>query len=337
VAGISPMEEELPTSMRALHDAEGRAQGWLVWLALWTVYIVWGSTYLAIRITVETLPPLLTAGLRFVVAGAIMSIVLSARKGWSVMRIGWRQIASCALIGSGLLLGGNGLVVLAERDVASSLAALVIASVPLWVVLLRTATGDRVSMGTLGGVALGFAGVALLVMPGADDGGGATFGVILLICASALWATASFFSPRVSLPSDPFVSTAWQMFIGGIACAITGLAMGEATGIDVGTFSTSSIMALVYLVIFGSLLAFTAYVWLLQNAPISKVATYAYVNPVIALFLGWIILSESITTTTLVGAAIIVASVAFIVSRESTAKARKRDFEPRAELATAEQ
>lgn len=314
-------------------EARRSSQTWLVWLALWTVYIVWGSTYLAIRVTIETMPPLLTAGVRFVLAGSIMYGILAFRRGRASMRITGREAASSALIGGGLLLGGNGLVVLAERDVSSSLAALVIASVPLWVVLLRAITGDRASRGTLLGVAIGFFGVALLVLPG-GSGDGQLFGVMLLIAASALWATSSFLSPRVSLPKDSFTSTAYQMLFGGLWCALGGFAMGEAGGIDVEGFSTASVLALVYLVGAGSLLAFTAYVWLLQNAPISKVATYAYVNPVIALVLGWLILSESISATMLVGATIIVASVAFIVTRESGFKrAAPRSPERIAELA----
>jgi drug/metabolite transporter (DMT)-like permease len=317
-------------------EARRSSQTWLVWLALWTVYIVWGSTYLAIRVTVETLPPLLTAGVRFLVAGGLMYAWLAIRRGRASMRITGREAASCALIGGGLLLGGNGLVVLAERDVSSSLAALVIASVPLWVVLLRAVTGDRASRGTLLGVALGFFGVALLVLPG-GSGDGQLFGVFLLIAAAALWATSSFMSSRVSLPTDPFTSTAFQMLFGGLWCAAGGFAMGEAGNIDVEGFSGASLFALAYLIVAGSLLAFTAYVWLLQNAPISKVATYAYVNPVIALVLGWLILSETISATMLVGAAIIVASVAFIVTRESGSRraARKPERAPEriAELA----
>jgi len=176
-------------------------------------------------------------------------------------------------------------------------------------------------------VAIGFFGVALLVLP-EGSGDGRLFGVLLLVLAAALWATSSFMSRRVSLPSDPFTSTAFQMLFGGLWCIAGGLAMGEAGNIDVEGFSFASIAAFVYLVVAGSLLAFTAYVWLLQNAPISKVATYAYVNPVIALVLGWLILSEEISGTMLAGAAIIVASVAFIVSRESGSSAAAKRREP---------
>jgi drug/metabolite transporter (DMT)-like permease len=235
------------------------------------------------------------------------------------MRVSGQQLLSCALIGAALLLGGNGLVVLAERDVASSLAALIIASVPLWVVLFRWATGDRVSLGTLISVVVGFAGVAILVLPeGSSER--SFFGLVLLIFAAVCWATGSFLSTRLTLPSDPLTSTTIQMLCGGAWLALGGVVMGELGEIDVDGFSGASIAAFVYLIVFGSLFAFTAYVWLLQNAPISKVATYAYVNPVIALLLGWVILSEDISATTLVGATVIVASVAFIVKREATTR-----------------
>jgi drug/metabolite transporter (DMT)-like permease len=289
----------------------------MVWAALWVIYIVWGSTYLAIRVTVETLPPFLSAGSRFLVAGVIVFAFLAVRKGLAAIRLTGREIAASALVGAALLFGGNGLVSLAEQEVSSSLAALIIASVPLWVVLLRSLTGEKVSRGTLVGVAIGFAGVAMLVLPGTGADGAGLAGVLTLVVASASWASGSFFSSRLPLPRNPFVSTAAQMVLGGLVLLVAGTLSGELSGLDVSEFSGASIGAFAYLVTVGSLFAFTAYVWLLQNAPISKVATYAYVNPVIAIFLGWLILSESITTNILIGAAVIVSSVAFIVSKES--------------------
>jgi drug/metabolite transporter (DMT)-like permease len=307
----------------------------MVWAALWTIYIVWGSTYLAIRVTVETLPPLFTGGARFVVAGAVVLAVVATRRGWSALRATPGELAGAGLVGSALVLGGNGLVMLAERDIPSSLAALLIASVPLWVVLLRAVTADRVSRGTFLGVVVGFAGVALLVLPGGRPGGASLGGVMLAIGASASWATGSFLSTRVALPRDPFLSTGMQMLLGGVAATISGVASGELAGTDASEFSVASLVAFAYLVVVGSLIAFTAYVWLLQNAPISKVSTYAYVNPVIAIILGWVILSEQLTGTMLVGAAIIVASVAFIVRKES-APARDEALEPAPAFAAAE-
>lgn len=292
------------------------APSWLVWTALWIVYIVWGSTYLAIRITIQTLPPLLTAGLRFLVAGIIVLTWLRLRRREN-LGITLSQVRSSTIVGVALLLGGNGMVALAERSVPSALAALIIASVPLWVVLLRYLTGQRVPGATLAGVAVGFAGVSILVVPGERPAGATLGAMLLLIMASASWATGSFVSSRLPLPPDPFVSTGLQMVCGGLALLLAGSLAGEARSVDVGSFSAASIWAFAYLIVAGSLLAFTAYVWLLQNAPISKVATYAYVNPVIAIFLGWLILDEAITPLILAGAAVIVASVAVIVRLES--------------------
>ncbi len=294
------------------------APSWMVWAALWTVYIVWGSTYLAIRVSVETLPPFLAAGARFLLAGIVMYAFLRVRKGKDAMKISMSQLRSAAIVGSLLLLGGNGLVMTAEQDVPSGLASLIIASTPLWVVLYRYLARDNVSRGTLVGVAVGFAGVAVLVLPGEQPEGVSLGGILLLLIAAASWGNGSFLSSRIDMPQDPAVSTVFQMLLGGSALVVVGTALGETSGLDAGAFSTRSLIALAYLVVMGSLVAFTAYVWVLQHAPVSKVATYAYVNPVIAIFLGWAVLAEEITPAIFVGASIIVASVAFIVRKESS-------------------
>lgn len=280
--------------------------------ALATVYVVWGSTYLAIRVMVETMPPLLSAGVRFAVAGAIFLAVLRSRE-----RPSRPELLGAALIGTLLCFGGNGLVTVAERDVPSALAALIIGSVPLWVVVLRSLHGDRPALGTVAGVLVGFGGLAVLLAPG-DRPGDAPLGwSLLIVVASLSWAAGSFYSRRVPLPGEALVSTGWQMLLGGAGMVLVGTLVGEWGEVRPERFSADSVLAFAYLIVFGSLLAFTAYVWLLRNAPISAVATYAYVNPVIAIFLGWAILSEEITATMLVGAAAIVASVAAVVRRES--------------------
>jgi drug/metabolite transporter (DMT)-like permease len=304
--------------MRLPDAREETAPSWLVWAALWTVYIVWGSTYLAIRVTVETMPPLLAASARFFVAGGLLASFLLIKKGRGALRISRAEVGGAALVGTLLLLGGNGIVMVAEQDVPSGLASLLIASTPLWVVLLRFIAKERISTGTLLGVATGFVGVALLVMPGDKPEGAPILGMLFIVLAAFLWGTGSFLSKRVPLPKDPFVSTAMQMLLGGVSLAIAGLVLGEGSRIHFEEFSTRSIVALSYLVVFGSLVAFTAYVWVLQHAPISKVATYAFVNPVIAIFLGWLLLNEEVTPWILAGAGVIVASVAFIVRKEST-------------------
>jgi drug/metabolite transporter (DMT)-like permease len=290
-------------------------QGARVWSALAAVYVVWGSTYLAIRVMVRDIPPLLGAGARFAVAGAVMLAVLAAR-GHAV-RIPRPALLATALVGVLLAAGGNGLVTVAERNVPSGLAALLVASVPLWVVLMRIVLArDRVPTATLAGVAVGFGGLAVLLLPGSRPADATTAGVVLVLVAAASWALGSFLSPRLKLPADPLVSTAWQMVFGGVVLTVAGVAAGEPA--DVHAASADSILALAYLVVAGSWIAFTAYAWLLQNAPISQVATYAYVNPLVAVVLGWAILGEDLGAGTLLGAALVVASVAAIVSRESS-------------------
>jgi drug/metabolite transporter (DMT)-like permease len=290
---------------------------WLVWANLAIVYVVWGSTYLAIRVAVQTMPPLLSAGIRFFFAGAIVYVVLALRRGRSNVRLSRREVAAGFAMGAALVLGGNGLVMIAEQTVPSGHAALIIGSTPLWVIVLRLLAGERVARGTLLGVALGFAGVGLLVVPGASDGQAALLGLVLLVVASASWALGSYVSRRLPLPADPFLSTAVQMLAGGVLVFGAGIVAGEAARFDPAAFSRDSVLALAYLLVFGSLVAFTAYTWLLQNAPISLVSTYAYVNPVVAVFLGWLILSEQITATMVAGAALIVATVALVIWKES--------------------
>ncbi len=273
----------------------------MLWAALATIYIVWGSTYLAIRVMVETVPPLLGAGARFAVAGAIFLAILRLRKGADGIRITRAQLLGAFVIGNLLCFGGNGLVTVAEQDVPSGLAALIIGSVPLWVVLMRLREGDRPGRGTLAGVIVGFIGLAVLVLPGDRPDGAPLWGVLLIVLAAVLWASGSFYSKRMTLPGDPLVSTAWQMLLAGGTMILAGLVAGEASEVHPSEFSTDSLLALAYLITFGSMLAYTAYTWLLGNAPISTVTTYAYVNPVIALALGAAILSEEITATVLAG------------------------------------
>ncbi len=293
--------------------ASPAAPAWKVWSALWIVYLVWGSTYLAIRVMVETVPPLLGSGVRFTVAGAVMVAVLSVRRSVKLTRA---QLLSALLVGL-LLPGANAVVTVAEQEVPSSVAALLIASVPLWVILMRRGSGERVSRAAIGAVLVGFAGVALLIRPGEQSGEATVLGLAAVVVAAAMWASGSFASPRLELPRDPLVSTGWQMLLGGLAIVAVGLALGEAPEVDPDAFSTRSVLALGYLIVFGSWVAYTAYAWLLQNAPISKVSTYAYVNPVVAIVLGFLILDEVVTPITVIGAAIIIVAVALVVRIET--------------------
>jgi len=309
-------------SPRAPAGGRSDAPGWKVWTALWIVYIVWGSTYLAIRIVVETIPPLLGAGARFGIAGLALIAFLAVQRGFTAVKPTRAQLGGAALVGL-LLPGANAVVSVAEQEVPSSIAALLIASVPLWVILLRAVSGDRVSLRGAGSVLVGFAGVALLVRPGEQSGDATVLGLLAVVGAALMWASGSFASPKLSLPKDPLTSVGWQMLLGGIAITVVGLAIGEGGDVHVDAFSTRSLLALGYLVVFGSWVAYTAYAWLLQNAPISKVSTYAYVNPVVAIFLGWLVLDEVVSSTTILGASIIVVSVALVVRTETPRRAQR--------------
>lgn len=294
-----------------------------MWLALGTVYVVWGSTYLAIRVVVETLPPFLSAGVRFIVASAVLAAWLVARDGIGRLRVSWTQLRSAGIVGVSLLLFGNGFVQVAERDVPSGLAALLIGSVPLWVVVYRRIAGEPIGVSTLAGVLLGFAGVGFLALPRGISGEIAPIGLAFILVASACWAWGTFVSKRLELPRDPLVSTTLQQLLGGIGLVAAALLTGEVFQLDPAAWSERSLVALGYLVVFGSLVAFSAYTWLLVHVPVSKVATYAYVNPVVAVVLGALVLAEPVTATILVGAAMVITAVAFIVRQQGPAPAEQ--------------
>ncbi len=301
--------------MRQARPDQG-APNWQIWGALLVVYIVWGSTYLAIRVVVETMPPLLSAAARHLIAGLILFAFIYWRRGAGMLRLSRREWVSAGFVGVALLLGGNGLVMLGERDVPSGLAALIIAEVPLFVVMLRLLFGERVGLGTIVGVTLGLAGMLVLIVPRGVDGSVQLAGMLMLVAASASWSIGSYFSKRVELPGDPLVSTGAQMLTGGIALGVVGVLLGEIGLVQPERFSAGSLISFVYLITFGSVLAYTAYTWLLVHAPVSKVATYALVNPVVAAFLG-ALYGESIDVTMLIGAAMIVVSVALVILTES--------------------
>ena len=298
-----------------------------------SVYVIWGSTYLAIAIAVQTLPPLFSAGLRFLVAGLVLLAFVAVRRGLRVERA---QLVGASIVGLLLLVGGNGFVVLAERTVPSGLTALIIASVPLWIVIFRRIAGDRIHLSTFIGVAVGFAGVAFLVIGRGASGTVDPIGLGLLLVATVSWALGTFLSPRVRMPRNGLLSTGIQQLAGGVVLVALGASAGEVTHLEPATWSTSSLLAMAYLVVFGSLVAFTAYSWLLQNAPVSLVATYAYVNPVIAVLLGALVLAEPITPSIVLGAAIIVAAVAFIVTREGGRQRAARAAAPSAAASEAD-
>jgi drug/metabolite transporter (DMT)-like permease len=286
------------------------SHGARVWIALGTIYLLWGSTYLGIELTVETIPPLFSAGARFLAAAMLMFGFTAWRRGPRAWRVTRRELTSCALIGA-LLPGANAVLFVAERHVPTGLAALIIGAVPLWIVLLRTITGDRPPRVALVGVFVGFGGLALLVRP---SGGAPLWALLLVVFSALMWATGSFLSRRLSLPADSLVATSFEMLAGGLILLPIGLATSHP---HFSEFSGRSIFGFFYLVTFGSLIGYTTYVWLLDNAALGRVATYAYVNPVVAIALGAIVLHESLTWTIGIGAALVLACVALVVRNET--------------------
>jgi drug/metabolite transporter (DMT)-like permease len=283
------------------------SHGAKVWTALATVYVIWGSTYLGIAYAGETIPPLFAASTRFITAGAIMAFVVLRVRG-ATLRMPQRHLLSCALVGC-LLPGANSVLFFAERSVPTGLASLIIASVPLWVMVLRLAVGrERLPWQVLAGVGVGFAGVAVLAQP---SGGVRSWGIALCLLSAVMWATGSFLSSHLPMPEDPFAATTIEMLTGGLVMLPISLFTLHAFAP-----SLASILGWVYLVVFGSIVGYTSYVWLLANAPLGLVSTYAYVNPVVAITLGVLFRGESITWRLLIGAAIVVVAVAAVVRRE---------------------
>jgi drug/metabolite transporter (DMT)-like permease len=297
------------------------APAWQVWTALWIVYIVWGSTYLGIRVLVETAPPLLGTGARFVCAGGLIAIWLLARGGREAVRATRGELRAGFLVGT-LLIGATGLVAVAEqRGAPSSYAALIFASIPLWVVLLRRLTGERPPAQTYLGVATGYAGVVLLLLPGEQPAGVDLTAAVMLVIAAFSWSSGSVWSRHLPAPGNAALATALTTLCGGLVMLLAGTLAGEWGDVDPGAISTRSAVAFAYLVLVGSIVGFSAFVWLLHHAPISQVATYAYVNPVVALVLGRLFFTEPVTAASLAGMVVIVGSVAFVVRTEAEPEA----------------
>jgi drug/metabolite transporter (DMT)-like permease len=294
----------------------------LIALALVIVYLVWGSTYLGIRVVVEEAPPFLGMGSRFFAAGALLAAVLAVRSGVGRLRVTRQELLGCAAVGLLLPVLGNGLVSVGENKGApSGVTALLIASAPLMIAIFRFSAGDRPKPLSVVGLLLGFVGLSYLVLVGRHSGGDDRVPIgaaLLVLFASTCWAFGSWVQPRLTLPRDAFVMTVHEMWIGGAIMLVVGTLSGER--FDFASYSEKTFLAWGYLVVFGSMVAFSAYVWLLGNAPISLVATYAYVNPVVAVALGALILDEPITGAVLVGGAVIVAAVAIVISVERVRK-----------------
>jgi drug/metabolite transporter (DMT)-like permease len=307
----------------------------LLWAGLLVLYLVWGSTYLGIRIAVESIPPFIMAATRFFIAGVVLLAWSIAREGRDFRWPSRREWRDTFIVGALLLGGGMGLVAWGEQTIPSGITALLIAMMPVWVAVLgRIVFGETLPRAAVVGVAVGLAGVAILVGPSNDPIERlAPAGVLALIVSPICWSSGSLFSAhRARLPAQPLVATGGQMLAGALVLTTFALLTGEPARLDLAAISTQSLAALVYLTVIGSLVAFTTYVWLLRVAPLPLIATYAYVNPVVAVILGWLVLREPLTPRTLVAGAVIVFAVALII----TARSRMRGPADGVDLAPAD-
>jgi drug/metabolite transporter (DMT)-like permease len=295
-----------------------------IWPALLAIYIVWGSTYLAIRYVVEEMPPFLSAGTRFLVSGAILVLWQRLRGSPAPTRREW---GAATIIGLFLLLGGNGGLAWAEQIIPSGIASLFIGATPLWMALLDTLRpgGTRLSWLTWAGVLAGFAGIALLANPWSNGLDGLhldTWGVIVLLLAALSWSIGSLYSRKAPLPASPLMGTGMEMLAGSLGLFAFGSLVGEWGQLNLNAITTHSLLGLLYLITFGSLIGFVSYTWLLRNAPTPLVSTYAYVNPLVAILLGALLGGEPVTWRVMISALIILSSVGLINFSRTRAAAR---------------
>ena len=305
--------------------SQGISKSQLTWLSLWTVYLIWGSTYFAIAYVIESMPPLLAMGIRFLIAGLLLALIISLRQGPSELKIPRAELRSSLLMGFLLLGFGIGTVSIAQAYVPSGIVALIIAALPLWIAIFRTISGEQLAKVSWLGLMIGFAGVALLLKPGSitpvsDIENSKLFLFMLLVLLGNIgWALGTFLAPRFPLPKNTLVFTAYEMLAGGASLTLAGFIKGESIS-DFLDATSWSWLWFVYLIIFGSIAAYTAYLWLVANAPVSLTATYAYVNPIIAVALGAIFLDELITSAYAIGGLIILIGVILVVSVERIKK-----------------
>jgi drug/metabolite transporter (DMT)-like permease len=294
-------------------------------LAFAAIYSIWGSTYLAIRFSIETIPPFLMGGARFIIAGSLLY-------GWMRLRgtdkPTWAQWRSAAIIGALLFLGSNGALMWAEQRIDSGMASLLVSTIPLWMVLIthvehrskhhEARLGGRV----IAGLIFGLVGVGLLLGPsdGLGHGGVDRLGAAVLLSGALAWALGSLYSRRATLPRSTLLAASMEMLCGGLPLIVLGIVTGETRGLHLGAISMRSAFGVLYLITFGSLIGFTCYNWLLTHSTPARVSTYAYVNPVVAVFLGWAVASETVTFRTLTAAALVVAAVALIITHRGGMK-----------------
>ena len=305
--------------------SKGISKSQMTWLSLWTVYLIWGSTYFAIAYVIESMPPLLAMGIRFLIAGLLLALIISFRQGVGELKIPRAEMRSSLLMGFLLLGFGIGTVSIAQAYVPSGIVALIIAALPLWIAIFRTISGERLAKTSWLGLAIGFAGVALLLKPGSIspvseiENSKLFLFMLLVLLGNIGWALGTFLAPRFPLPKNTLVFTAYEMLAGGASLTLAGFIKGESIS-DFLDATSWSWLWFVYLIIFGSIAAYSAYLWLVANAPVSLTATYAYVNPIIAVALGAIFLDELITGAYAIGGLIILIGVILVVSVERIKK-----------------
>jgi drug/metabolite transporter (DMT)-like permease len=289
-----------------------------------SIYIIWGSTYLAIRYAVATIPPFLMGGVRFLISGALLYVWARSRGGPAPTKLHWRN---AVIAGGFLLLGGNGAVVWAEQFVPSGLTALLVSILPFWLVIIEWVRPprQRPSTAVLVGLVVGFVGIIVLVGPGSIGGQGdiKPIGALVLILGSLSWAIGSFWSRDAQLPESGLLTTGMEMLGGGVLLILVGALTGEFSQLDVSRISRESTIGLVYLITFGSLLGFTSYIWLLDKVSPAHLGTYAYVNPIVAVLLGWAIAGERLSLRTAVAAAIVICAVALITTARNAPKSQR--------------
>ncbi len=302
-----------------------------VWTGLVVLYIVWGSTYLGMKLAIDTVPPFVMGFLRFVPAGLLLAGGVALRDRRTIQRPTAVQVRDASIVGTCLLLGGTGLVAWGQQTIATGIAALLIGLVPMWLAVFgRLLFGDRIPVLAAAGIAVGLMGVAILAWPAGDVGRLDPAGLAALTVAPVFWSLGTLYATkRAVLPRPALFATGLQMIAGGLAFLVAALVTGETTGFDPAAVSTTSWFGIGYLVVVGSLIGFTTYAWLLTVAPLGRIATYAYVNPVVAVILGWVVLAEPLTARTAVAGAVIVFAVALIVTARGRAtRAAHREAVP---------
>lgn len=308
------------------NSKQGEASSAAIWSGMIAIYIVWGSTYLAIRFAVETMPPFLTAGFRFLIAGSVLYIFRRLRGDRAPRRIEWR---SAAIVGLFLLVGGNGGVMWAEQRVISGIAALLIASVPLWIALLDTLRpgGRRPTGWVILGVFIGLIGIFILIGPSqliGIHGQVDLVGALVLLFAAFSWAVGSLYNREAILPDSALLGTGMEMLVGSLGLLFLGTVSGEWSQMDLSSFSPESWMGFAYLVVFGSWVGFASYIWLLRAAPTMLVSTYAYVNPLVAIILGNLLAGEELNSRIILATVLILSSVVLITVTNGMNSRRKQ-------------